>query len=154
MSSVASYQSCSSSTRTGLCPTAAGLVRASPPEETRPLFTRFTWLSAAFLITGNKILPGAICSTPVILTACLPRVSEIWSRQCFHNPTRARTLEGWGSFSEPWLALWGHSMPGPILLPRGDMGFLGSQGKYSTMGNIAFAPRTGCLDPKRCFRSL
>lgn len=96
----------SSSTWTGLCPTAARLVQTSPPEEASS-FHPLHLVVCSFSIIGNKILPGAICSTPVLLTACLPHVSEIVSRWCFHNPARGLTLEEQGSFSEPCLVLWG-----------------------------------------------
>lgn len=93
-----------------------------------------------FSIIGNKILPGAICSTPVTHTAYLPRAPEIWSLQCFHNPARALTLEEWGSFSEPCLALWGHSLLRSVvaLLPYGISGV---SGQVQCHGQHCFCPQ-------------
>lgn len=53
----------------------------------------------SFSATENKILPGAI-SPPRVCSQPVCHVPQSCSHRCFHNPTRALTLE-WGNFSEP-----------------------------------------------------
>lgn len=94
---------------------------------------------------GNKILPGAICSTSVTLTAYLPCVFEIWSPQCFHNPSCSLTLEEWTTVLNH--VLWGLSLLRSIivLLPYGFSAVSGA----STLpwATLALPPGQGDLDP-------
>lgn len=116
----------SSSTWSRLCPTAAGLAWAGPPEEACPHFTCFTWLSAAFLSQGIKSCQRQ-SAPPQLYSQYLAPCLWTWSRWCFHNPAHALTLEEWGSFSAPYLALWSHSSLRSIvaLLPDGFSGVSG-----------------------------
>lgn len=65
---------------------------------------------SSFSATENKILPGAI-SPPWVCIQLVCHVPQSCSHRCFHNPTRALTLEEWGIFQISLCVVTAHREP-------------------------------------------